>query len=249
MELTGKTALITGASRNIGRATALALADAGADVAVHAHRNATDIEETARLVREAGRRALVVMGDVRDGGQVRRLAKQVTDELGGVDVLVLNAAVRTESPFLEMSYEHWRAVIDLSLDGAFHLTQALLPGMLARGWGRIITLGGMSAQRGAANRAHVGAAKGGLHGFTHTLAIELARTGVTVNMVAPGSIATVRATPEETREFAQRGGAGAPVGRQGYAEEIAAAIRYLASPSAAYVTGQTINVNGGVVLS
>jgi NAD(P)-dependent dehydrogenase (short-subunit alcohol dehydrogenase family) len=160
MELTGKTALITGASRNIGRATALALADAGADVAVHAHRNATDIEETARLVREAGRRALVVMGDVRDGGQVRRLAKQVTDELGGVDVLVLNAAVRTESPFLEMSYEHWRAVIDLSLDGAFHLTQALLPGMLARGWGRIITLGGMSAQRGAANRAHVGAAKG-----------------------------------------------------------------------------------------
>jgi NAD(P)-dependent dehydrogenase (short-subunit alcohol dehydrogenase family) len=120
--------------------------------------------------------------------------------------------------------------------------------MVERGWGRIITLGGMTAQRGIPNRAHVAAAKGGLQGFTRSLAVELGRSGVTVNMVAPGSIATIRTTPAASANLAA-GGQASPAGRQGTPEEIAAACVYLASEGAAYVTGQTLNVNGGVVLS
>jgi 3-oxoacyl-[acyl-carrier protein] reductase len=161
---------------------------------------------------------------------------------------VLNAAIRPESPILEMSYAEWRRVLDITLDGSFHLVQAFLPAMLARGRGRIITLGGITSQRGGPNRAHVGAAKGGLQGFTRALAVELARTGVTVNMVAPGSIATTRTTPTDQTRFAVQGST-APAGRQGLPDEIAAACLYLASDLAAYVTGQTLNVNGGLVLS
>ena len=248
MQFAQRVVLVTGASRNIGRAIALAFAREGADVAVNAAAGAAEAEAVADEIRALGRRAVVCLADITDGAAVARMAAQVQQELGPVDVLVLNAAIRPESPILEMTYAEWRRVLDISLDGAYHCTRAFLPAMLARGWGRIITLGGLTSQRGQANRAHVAAAKGGLQGFTRALAVELGPTGVTVNMVAPGSIATGRATAEAAARFAAAGQA-SPVGRQGLPEEIAAACLYLASPLAAYVTGQTLNVNGGVVLS
>ena len=248
MDFENRVVLVTGASRNIGRAIALAFAHEGADVAVNAATRAAEAEQVAEEIRGMGRRAVACVADITSAVAVGAMADQVREQLGAVDILVLNAAIRPESPILEMSYEEWRRVLDISLDGAFHCTRAFLPTMLERGWGRIITLGGLTSQRGGPNRAHVAAAKGGLQGFTRALAVELGRTGVTVNMVAPGSIRTSRATGEMEGRFSAMGQA-APVGRQGLPEEIAAACLYLASPAAAYVTGQTLNVNGGVVLS
>ncbi len=247
MDFENRIVLVTGASRNIGRAVALAFARQGADVAVNAVASAEAVEAVAGEIRALGQRALAHVADVTDAAAVQEMTARIERDLGPVDVLVLNAAIRPESPLLEMSYDQWRRVIDISLDQAFHCTRAVLGGMVARGWGRIITLGGMTSQRGTANRAHVAAAKGGLQGFTRALAVELGPSGVTVNMVAPGSIATSRATPDAATRFAAAG-QDAPLGRQGLPEEIAAACLYLASPAAAYVTGQTLNVNGGVVM-
>lgn len=250
MEFDNRVVLITGASRNIGRATALAFAQAGADVAVHAFSRQTEAEGVAEKVRAMGRRALVCMGDISDGDAVARMAAEIQEALGRVDILVLNAAVRPDAPFLEMTYEDWRHVLGVNLDSAFYCIKAFLLGMLANGWGRIITFGGTGAlQTGDVGRAHIGASKGGLLGLTRNLAIELGRTGVTVNMISPGSIATTRATPEATAASAERANATAPLGRQGLPEEIAAACLYLASDGAAYVTGQVLNVNGGTVLT
>lgn len=248
MQFQNRVVLVTGGSRNIGRAIALAFAREGADVAVNAASREAEAQDVAEEVRTLGRRALVQLADIADAGAVAAMAERVEAELGQVDTLVLNAAIRPESSILEMTYQEWRRVLEITLDGSFHCVRAFLPGMLARGNGRIITLGGITSQRGAPNRAHVGAAKGGLQGFTRALAVELARTGVTVNMVAPGSIATTRDT-EDGQARSRTRGQGVPAGRQGAPEEIAAACLYLASDSAAYVTGQTLNVNGGLVLS
>jgi 3-oxoacyl-[acyl-carrier protein] reductase len=243
VELDNSVALVTGASRNIGRATALALAGAGADVVVTALTRQAEADAVAEEIRGLGRRSLALLVDTTDSNAVEKMAARVIDELGGVDIVVLNAAIRPEASILEMSYEQWRRVIDINLDSAFFCTRAFLPGMLERHWGRIITLGGARAlQMGAPNRAHVGAGKGGLMGFTRCLAVELGPTGVTVNMVSPGSIATARDVPMRS------GISHGPTGRQGLPEEIAAACVYLASPGAAYVTGHVLNVNGGVVM-
>ena len=248
MQFQDRIVLVTGASRNIGREIALAFAREGADVVVNAASRAAEAEGVAGEIRALGRRALVHLADIADPTQAAAMVQRAESELGQVNTLILNAAIRPESPILEMTYEEWRRVLAITLDGSFHLVRAVLPGMLARGHGRIITLGGSTSQRGAPNRAHVGAAKGGLQGFTRALAVELGRTGVTVNMVAPGSIATTRDSTGDQARF-RTGGQGAPAGRQGLPEEIAAACLYLASDLAAYVTGQTLNVNGGLVLS
>lgn len=244
MEFDGKRVLVTGASRNIGRATALAFARAGADVAVNAVQGIAEAEAVAAAIRTLGRRSVVAIADITKSEAVARMAA-VEEQFGGIDILVLNSAIRPESPLLAMRYEEWRRVLDISLDGAFHCIRAFLPGMIERGWGRIITLGGITSQRGTANRAHVAAAKGGLQGLTRALAVELGRTGVTVNMVAPGSIATERVLPAASHAAT---GQTSPLGRLGQPEEIAAACLYLASDAAAYVTGHTLNVNGGVVM-
>ena len=250
MDFENRTVLVTGASRNIGRATALAFAAAGADVAVHALSRQAEAEEVAEKIRAMGRRAVVCMADTSDGEAVNRMAAQIQGAFGRVDILVLNAAIRPDMPFVDMTYEDWRHVLSVNLDSAFFCIKAFLPGMLANGWGRIITYGGTGAlQTGDAGRVHIGASKGGLLGLTRHLAIELGRTGMTVNMISPGSIATTRATPEATAASAERANATAPLGRQGLPEEIAAACLYLASPGAAYVTGQVLSVNGGTVLS
>lgn len=246
MQFGGQTVLVTGGGRNIGREIALAFAREGADVAVNVGTRAEDAHAVSAEVRALGRRSLACVADITDGEAVTQMVAGIARDLGGVDILVLNAAIRPESPFLAMDYRAWRRVIDICLDGAFFCTRAVLPGMLERAHGRIITLGGMTSQRGGMNRAHVAAAKGGLQGLTRALAVELGATGVTVNMVAPGSIDTARDNPSvNTARLA----AATPAGRQGTPAEIATACLFLASEGAAYITGQTLNVNGGLVLS
>jgi 3-oxoacyl-[acyl-carrier protein] reductase len=236
-------ALVTGASRNIGRAIALALARDGHDVALLARSDRTALDHVADEVRATGRRAHVELADVRDAAAVHAAVSTAVDALGPVAVLVNNAAVRREQPFEEIGDADWHEILGVVLDGAFHCSATVLPGMRAAGGGRIVNIAGVTGQTGAALRAHVVTAKAGIIGLTKALALEYADTGITVNAVSPGLIDTVRPGIPNHHE-----GKTIPVGRPGTPEEVAAAVRYLASPEAAFVTGQTLNINGGIHL-
>src|SRR4029079_5240273 len=180
-ELSGKVAIVTGAGRNIGRAIALALADGGAAVLVNARSNRAEAEAVAREIETNGGKALVHIGDVADVTAVQAMADAVANRFGRLDILVNNAALRREKRFSEMSYAEWREILDVTLDGAFHCTKACLPALRDSGAGTIVNSGGLSAHTGAANRAHVVAAKAGIVGFTRALAHDLAADGITVN--------------------------------------------------------------------
>ncbi|HWP34767.1 MAG TPA: 3-oxoacyl-ACP reductase FabG, partial [Thermodesulfobacteriota bacterium] len=248
-ELASRVALVTGAGRNIGRAIALELAAAGADVVVNVRANLAEAEEVAAAVRALGRRALVAAADVRDEGAVAAMFAQARRELGPVTILVNNAAVRREGPFETLTAAEWREVVSVVLDGAFFCCRAALAHMLEAGFGRIVNIAGLTAQTGATHRAHVVAAKAGLIGLTRALALEYAGRNITVNAVSPGMIETRRdptSSPLAPRHHAERR---VPVGRLGRPEEVAALVRYLASDRAAFVTGQTLNVNGGLYLA
>ena len=244
-ELQGKVALITGAGRNIGAATAHALAQGGAAVAINTRASREDAERVAQEVRAAGGQAEVFMADIADGAAVKSMVDAVMKRFGRVDILVLNASVRKETPFIDMSFEEWRMIMSISLDGSFHLVKACLPSMLANGGGSIVTLGGMMALSGAKRRVHGSVAKHGLVGMTRALARELAEHDIRVNCVAPGQMDTVRASGRAARVDPK---ALIPLGRFGDAREIADTVRFLCGPGASYITGQTIHVNGGVMM-
>jgi 3-oxoacyl-[acyl-carrier protein] reductase len=233
------TALVTGASRNIGRAIALALATSGYDVGILARAD----RDAAQRVADEIPHAHVVLADVRDRAAVTAAVSEVAGALGPIDVLVNNAAMRREQPFEEITTDDWHEVLGVILDGAFHCSTAVLPDMVRRGTGRIVNIAGVTGQTGAARRAHVVTAKAGIIGLTKALALEYAGSGVTVNAVSPGMIDTTR-----THIPHHHKGIDIPVGRRGTPAEVAAAVRYLASPEAAFVTGQTVNVNGGLHL-
>jgi len=242
-EQTGnRVALVTGGGRNIGRAIALELGSGGFDVGVLVRSDLVSAEGVADEVRALGRRCVALAADVRDAAAVTAMADQVRSDLGPPTVLVNAAALRKETPFLEMSHDEWREIIDVVVDGAFVCSREVLPDMLAAGWGRIVMIGGLSGQTGAAQRAHVVTAKAALVGLTKALALEFAESNITVNAVSPGMIDTVRSGAEPKHHDERR----IPVGRLGKPQEVAAAVRFLVSDEAAFITGQTVNVNGGL---
>ena len=243
-ELTGKVALITGAAKNIGRSTALELAKAGAAVAINTLHSVDDAKKVAEEIRAAGGQAEVYVADIADAAACKGMVDGVMKKFGRVDCLVLNASVRTERPFLEMSYEEWRTPLAITLDGAFYLAQACLPSMVANGGGSIVTLGGMMSLSGAKKRIHGSVAKHGLVGFTRGLAREFGDRNIRANCIAPGQMDTTRA-PGRSAGTAE---SNIPLGRKGDAEEIATVVRFLCSPASSYLTGQSIQVNGGVMM-
>lgn len=241
-ELAGKVALVTGASRNIGRAIALALAAGGAAVAVNTRASREDAGKVVQEIRAAGGQAEVFIADIADAKAVNAMVEGVLTRFGRVDILVLNASVRGEKPFIEMSYEEWRVPLAITLDGAFHCTKACLPAMIKAGGGSIVTLGGMMALAGAKNRVHGSVAKHGLVGMTRALARDLAQYGIRVNCVAPGQMNTPRAAGRTPRADPKDL---IPLGRTGEPAEIATTVRFLCGPGASFITGQTLHVNGG----
>ena len=242
-ELDGRVAIVTGAGRNIGRAIALALTDAGAAVVVNARTNREEIECVARDVEKSGGRALAAIADVTDANAVQHMVKATAERFGRIDILINNAAVRVEQPFETMTLAEWRSVLAIILEGAFNCAQACLPHLKRAGQGVIVNIGGLSAHTGAAHRAHVVTAKAGLVGFTRALAHDLAADKIRVNTVTPGFIATPRPLGQPEPQHHSR--IQTLVGRRGLPEDVAATVRFLCGPGAAYITGQNIQVNGG----
>lgn len=237
-ELEGKVALVTGASRGIGRASAVALARAGCAVAVNYRQRHEQAEETARLVEAEGRRSVVARADVADAAQVAGLIGEVVRSLGHVDVLVNNAGVARPASLEELTVADFDAAVAVNLRSAFLVTQAVVPEMRSRGWGRLIYVSSVAAQVGGVVGPHYAASKAGMHGLAHAYAALLAREGVTANVVAPALIETemVTSNPRARPELI-------PVGRFGRVNEVADVVVMLAANG--YVTGQTVNVNGG----
>jgi 3-oxoacyl-[acyl-carrier protein] reductase len=245
-ELTGKVAIVTGAGRNIGRAVALALSDAGAFIVVNARSNRAEAEAVAGEIESRGGTAIVHIGDVADTGAVQAMADAATAQFGRIDILVNNAALRREKPFADMDYREWREILDVTLDGAFHCIKACLPALRRSAAGTIVNIGGLSAHTGAKNRAHVVTAKAGIIGLTRALAHDLADDGITVNCVGPGLIGTPR--PKDRPEPAHHLIHQTITGARGRPEDVAATVRFLCYPGARYINGQAIHANGGAYL-
>lgn len=247
-ELEGRVALVTGGGRNIGRAIALDLADAGAAVAIVARSDAAAAATVVAEIEAKGGQAMSVLGNVADEADVARLFGTVLERFGRLDVLVNNAAVRNEVPFEDMTLAQWREVLAVTLDGAFLCSRAALDALTASGAGAIVCIGGLTAYTGARHRAHVVAAKAGLDGLTKALAQELGPRSITVNLVSPGLIETVRGSPSSPGQPQHHGHSATLVGRRGRPDEVAAMVRYLVGPHGRYITGQTVHVNGGAFL-
>src|SRR5437773_11473451 len=243
--LKDRVALVTGAGRNIGRAIALALADAGARVAVNVRASRDEGQAVVDEIASRGGVALLVMADITRRGDVDAMVAAISERFGRLDILVNNAAIRHEAAFADLSYEDWRAAQAVCVDGAFHCTQAALPLLRASGVGSVINIGGLTAHTGASKRAHVVTAKAALGGLTRALAHELAEFDITVNCVSPGLIDTVRKGASATANPEHHADHQPLLGRRGRPDEIASAVVWLAGPGARFTTGQTLHINGG----
>jgi 3-oxoacyl-[acyl-carrier protein] reductase len=243
-ELSGRVALVTGAGRNIGRSIAIELAAAGATVVVNARSSSAQAQAVAAEIVAAGGKAIALMADVTDAAAVGIMLGHTVEHFGRLDILVNNAAVRGEAEFGTLSLADWHATLAVVLDGAFICAQAALPHLRVSRNGAIINIGGLTGHTGAAHRMHVVTAKAGLAGMTRALAYDLADDGITVNCVAPGMIDTVR-TGDAPRHRSERV---TPLKRRGRPDDVAGAVVWLAGPSARFVTGQTIHVNGGTYM-
>lgn len=238
-------ALVTGAGQGIGLAIARRLAQDGVDVALHANTSWAQAEQAARLIRASGRNAAVFVADLSTASGVNQLACQV----GPVDVLINNAATSQEKPFGEISSPDLDEMLAVNLKAPFRLTQLVLPHMVDRGWGRIVNIASIGGQWGGVNQIHYATAKAGLIGLTRSVAKTYGRHGITANAVAPGLVETEMSADELRRPDGADKLRGIPIGRVGQPVEVAAAVAFLVSEDAGYVTGQTINVNGGMLFS
>jgi 3-oxoacyl-[acyl-carrier protein] reductase len=236
-EFAGKVALVTGAARNIGRAIALSLASGGAKVAVNTRSNMEEARRVVDEIKALGTDADAYLADVADPARVQVMVDAVLKRFGRLDILVLNAAVREHVHFDEISFEDWRRVLSTNLDSAFVFTKACLPALKRAGDGRIVTFAGVTALLGLKDRAHVAASKHGIVGLTKALAQDLAEFGVRVNCISPGQIDT-SGKEKPKRDI--------PLGRKGTPFEIAGMVRTLCGPGGAYMTGQTLHINGGL---
>jgi 3-oxoacyl-[acyl-carrier protein] reductase len=242
-ELSGRVAIVTGAGRSIGRAIAIELASAGCAVVVNVRQNRAEAEAVVKEIEAAGGRAIFAVADVTDAPAVNAMAQAALKQFGRIDYLINNAALRQEKTIEHMTFEDWRYITGVILDGAFHCVKACLEPIKASGAGSIVNVGGLSAAMGASDRAHVVTAKAGIAGFTRALARELAPHQVTVNTLVPAQLARVRPgqPPENPSHPIYR-----PVlGRAALPGDMAPAVRFLVGPGARYMTGQTININGG----
>lgn len=242
-DLTGKNALVTGASGGIGGDIARALYDAGATVGL----SGTRVEPLQALAESLGERAHVLPCNLSDPEAVEALPKQATEAMGSVDILVNNAGITRDNLFMRMSDEEWQSVIDVNMTATMKLCKGVIRGMMKARWGRIVNVSSVVAAIGNPGQANYAASKAGMIGFSKALAHEVATRGITVNAVAPGFITTAmteKLTDEQKKGLLLK----VPAGRMGDPQEIAAAVLYLASPEAGYVTGSTLHVNGGMAM-
>ena len=248
-ELDGKVALVTGSARNIGRATVEELARAGASVVINSLQAKDLCEEVADGINAAGGEAIVVMADVRDPHQVGAMAAAITEAFGGIDIVVHNAAVRSNQSFSEIDHQTFSHIIDLSIHGCFHLAKATMSSMIERGGGSFIGVGGMTSLAGLKGRSHVMAAKMGLNAFIRGLALDLAEYNIRANQVVVGHYQTLRERNPSSAPQRSAADTEVPLGRKGLPQDMANLIRFLVGPGASYITGQTVHSNGGAYLN
>ena len=242
-DLTGKTALVTGASGGIGAEVARALHMGGATVAL----SGTRTEPLQALAAELGARAHVLACNLSDAAAVEALPKAAAEAMGGVDILVNNAGITRDNLFMRMSDEEWAQVLDVNLTATFRLCRGVLRGMMKARWGRIVNITSVVGATGNPGQGNYAASKAGVVGMSKSLAYEVASRGITVNCIAPGFIATAmtdKLTDEQKTALLTR----VPAGRMGTPDEIGAAVRYLASPEAGYITGTVLHINGGMAM-
>jgi len=239
-----RTAVITGAGQNIGRACAIRLARDGFNVVINGRTNTASCEEVAERVREAGGEAHISMGDIGVPADARRIVDDAIKVFGAVDVLINNAAIRPETPFLEMPEDEWHQVMNVNFNSCFWLARAAIPGMVEKGWGRVIYFAGMNAMHGYNGRPHVSASKHAAWGLAKSLAKEFGPKGITANIISPGPIRPEAGDPAMISHITSQVGR-IPTGRLGEASEIAAMVSHLASNEGGFINGQLLQVNGG----